>query len=40
MPVKAIDGDECRWNAGERQQKLHCQGAEKITFTADYSGKG
>ena len=34
-----MNAGEMGRNGGERQQKLHCQGAEKITFTADYSGK-
>ena len=34
-----MNAGEIGRNAGERQQKLHCQGAKKITFTAYHSGK-
>ena len=34
-----MNAGEIGRNAGERQQKLHCQGAKKITFTAYHLGK-
>ena len=34
-----MNAGEIGRNADERQQKLHCQGAKKITFTAYHSGK-